>query len=139
MPHLNDVGQRVVEVRLLRDRSGRTCIHWFQRRPDGPITTPAGAIPTNQGPLQVGGVRGRIVCQPERKSDLPVEQDGVTRLLMRSDDVRAVTCPDCRATKEYWQEMVAISAAAGTELTPEETALAEKAGVSLTPVPAGGA
>jgi hypothetical protein len=100
---------RVLEVRALPD--GRYRIHWFIFDPDGPVSLPQGTIETSHGPMKVGGSiptpdgivlsRGRIACEPQRTSVLPDQRRGTIRMCLRSDDPRAVSCPECQATAEY--------------------------------------
>ncbi len=92
---------RTVLVKLLKDGSGRVCIHWFVRDEAGKITTPSSVTTTALGPIALGGVRGRIACMPKLTSVLPTQSKGQINTCAHSDDVRAVTCPECRATDDY--------------------------------------
>ena len=92
-----------VEIKLLKDGSGRVCIHWFDTTPRDamPITTPADVkLGGPLGLLRFGGVKGRIACKPELSSVTPQTIGGITYPVMHSDDVRAATCPLCLATTE---------------------------------------
>ena len=92
---------RVVEMKLLPDGSGRVRIHWFQICEDGPAKTPAGTVNTSAGSWEMCGVQGRIACTPARDNVLPQYQGQVIHLTCRSEDPRAVTCPECQATEDY--------------------------------------
>ncbi len=86
----------ILNMRLLNDGSGRVCIHYFIRDPEGPITTPKG-----QGQLAgCGGTKGRIACNPEQNSVSSQVSNGEYRMCVHSDDPRAVTCPACLASPE---------------------------------------
>lgn len=84
-------------------------IHYFARDENGPIRTrPANDLILAAGQQRVpipkpmrGGARGLIACQPGRSDLNKKTPDGRTELLPRSDDVRAVTCPDCMATDVF--------------------------------------
>jgi hypothetical protein len=91
---------REVVVKLCPDRSGRVLIHWFIHDEQGPIETPAGGVLTALGPLRLGGVKGRIACQPERARVGAENISGQHHLFPHSDDLRAVTCALCRRTPE---------------------------------------
>jgi hypothetical protein len=92
--------------------NGRVCIHWFQPCDDGPINTEAKVIPTQIGPLKMGGVRGRIACNPSQNYLGPLEK-GMQRLMChRSEDPRAVTCPACMDTPAF-KEAIANFQTAG--------------------------
>ena len=91
---------RVVNMRLLNDGTGRVCIHWFIRDEAGPIKTPGTAYMTAFGPIPLGGAVGRIACNPEQNS-VATQNNGMDFFpCLHSDDVRAATCPDCLATDE---------------------------------------
>lgn len=79
--------------------NGKIRVHWFVRDSKGPIKTGIRAVATMRGPLQFGGAVGYIACQPQRQSVQPQVQGMTTRLFMHSDDVRAVSCPECLATE----------------------------------------
>lgn len=96
-------------MRMLPD--GRVRIHWFMRCPDGPIKTPGAVHPTPYGPLPLGHAQGRIACQPALDSVLPQWRNGEAWLCTHTDDPRAATCPQCKATPEYVQAMKQIEEA----------------------------
>lgn len=86
-------------VKLLKDGSGRVCIHWFARDKAGPIAEPNREPAV---PAWAKGTAGRIACQPKRTSLLPEsDQNGNGIACMHTDDPRAATCPECLATAEY--------------------------------------
>ena len=89
--------QRVVVMKRLKDGSGRCCIHYLVRDDSGPITMLDCEIVAM--PYKVGG-RARIACNKEQNTVTPQERGQEVFQCLRSDDVRAVTCPDCLATKE---------------------------------------
>jgi hypothetical protein len=86
-------------LKLLPDDSGRVRIHWFERTPDGPITTTEASVPAARGSVKVEGITGRIACMP-RVDTIGPKQDArqTIHLVPHSDDPRAVTCPECLAT-----------------------------------------
>ena len=94
------MSDRVINVRLLADKSGRACIHWLMPDEAGPIATVGVTKMTALGPLRLGGIRGRIACNPEQNSVNPMLRGGETLMCMHSDDVRAATCPKCLGTVE---------------------------------------
>jgi hypothetical protein len=98
----------VVVMRLLPpDSTGtrRVRVCWLMQDANGPVQNPGGEIATKAGPITIDGARGRIVCQPKRTSVAP-HFDGVeTHLCINSDDPRAATCPECKATPEYKSAM----------------------------------
>src|SRR5438876_1374472 len=99
---------RTVVVRLLPDGSGRVRIHWFERLDNGPVKTPEGEVMTNLGPMVFGGVSGRIACAPKMTNVSPQMVDGRANLVCHSDEVRAVTCPQCMETEEFKKAMEEI-------------------------------
>lgn len=118
-----------VVIKLLPDGSGRVRIHWFVHDDRGPVTTPASTTLTALGPLKLGGAKGRIACQPRRASVTPEVVGGVTTPIVHSDDVRAVTCPECRQTKEYWEVMGQLAEILETPLSAEDCVRSIGAGV----------
>ncbi len=96
--------------RVLKD--GRIRIHWFERLPDGPIKTGALTSLTPSGrPLVIGGATGRIACMPglDRIGLVPMPKTNQLQLVEHSDDVRAVTCPECMATEGYKEVVRAMA------------------------------
>lgn len=87
---------REVKFRYVKDASGRdtetVCVHLFVLDGTGPIETP------KQG--KMGGVRGRIACNPKQNTVVTRERDGVSYPCSHTLEVEAATCPDCLATKE---------------------------------------
>lgn len=91
-----------VEIKLMNLKTDRRVrIHWFQHDDKGPIHTGSVVATTALGPLKLGGVRGRIACQPNRASLAPPLVNGRIQPCPCSDDVRAVTCDLCAATEGY--------------------------------------
>lgn len=89
-----------VIVRLLPDKSGRVRIHWFERTDQGPIQTDGVVQPTQAGLVRLGFAKGRISCRPNDTA-LGGTQGAAYVPTVHSDDVRAVTCPECMATEEF--------------------------------------
>ena len=91
---------REVRFRYLKDAAGKdtdvVCVHWFIVDAAGPIRT--AGIKTPLG--LVGGVVGRIACNPSQTSVSTRERNGLYYPCAHSDDVRAATCPDCLKTPE---------------------------------------
>ena len=75
-------------------------IHWFVHDDAGPITTPKKDFKSNKGSVTMGGVSGHIACQPQKKGGLlEIRPDGI-HVFMRTDSIRAATCPECLASAE---------------------------------------
>ena len=91
------MADRAIVLKQLKDGSGRLCIHYFVRADNGAIQT---AIdPGNKIPWLRGGTKGYIACNPQQNAVL--KQDGMeTFVCLRTDDIRAATCPACLETKE---------------------------------------
>lgn len=85
------------------DGSGRICIHLFVRDERGPVTEPCvmyvGEV-DGKPRLMTKPTRGRLACDPKRLV-AQVTRGGVTAVTPRTDDPRAVTCPKCKASKDY--------------------------------------
>jgi hypothetical protein len=94
----------MIIIRMLPDKSGRRRIHWFQRQVDGPLATQGQQQLTLIGPMQLGGAKGRIVCQGPNAT-LDKSTAGNVEPVAHSDDPRAVTCPECKATQEFQTEI----------------------------------
>lgn len=90
----------ILNVKILNDGTERVLIHWLMEAADGPIETKPNIIGTERGPLKLGGVRGRIACNPEQNSVNPQHNGQEVLMCMHSNDVRAATCPKCLATDE---------------------------------------
>lgn len=92
------------------DGTGRICIHLFVQDPKGCFVEPHALHPVYENGVQVKQrleakpTRGRLACDPKRNPK-PVTQGNVTTITSRTDDPRAVTCPKCKASKDY-QEMM---------------------------------
>ena len=97
-----------VEIKLLPDGSGRVRIHWFVRDPKGPIKTAGSTTLPALGPLTLGGAMGRLACNAAIKDVAPQFSGGVWRPCVCSDDVRAVSCPECQAVPEYETERLKL-------------------------------
>lgn len=79
---------------------GRVCIHWLVLDENGPIRTHRQMMVGRSASIVDKLRRWKIVCRPEQNSVNPQRRGDQTLMCMHSDDIRAVTCPDCRATKE---------------------------------------
>jgi hypothetical protein len=110
---------RVVNIRLLPDGSRRVRIHWFIHDERGPAKTPGTIIPTELGPMPLGGAVGRIACAPQQSNILPQKRGGEIHLTIHSDDARAVTCPECMATVEFQKQMQEIEEVLGKGANPQ--------------------
>lgn len=110
---------RHIGIKLLPDNSGRVRIHWFVRDPAGPIITSGRRAVTAKGPITLGGARGYIACQPDRKDVRPTAVRGILEMFFHSDDFRAATCPECLGTQEYAEVMAELEPAV-TEPPAEE-------------------
>lgn len=106
---------RIVVLRTLPpDENGnrRVRICYFVKDEKGPIKIPNARLPKpKEGkhmPFRVPGCAGYIACQPKRSSTNPIQKGGETHLCTRSDDPRAVTCPECMATDEFKVAMAEI-------------------------------
>lgn len=98
---------RTIQMRVLPD--GKVRIHYFVHDDAGPIRTPGKVIAmTPLGPLRAGGVKGYIACQPKRDSALPGRvAGGEIQVMPHSNEARAVTCPECKAT-DVWKKTMAL-------------------------------
>lgn len=90
-------------IRMLPDGSGRVRIHFFVHDDKGLIATPPHISMTPLGFLKLpgSGSRGYIACQPKLTTVNPVIKGGQSFPWVHSNDVRAVTCPECQATDAY--------------------------------------
>lgn len=101
----------IIETKLLPgeplDGSGKVCIHLFVQDPDGLVVEPHAVLPVFENGAQVkqktscGPAHGRIACNPKIMNVQPVIRGNVTTLFHRTDDPRAVSCPKCKASKDY--------------------------------------
>src|SRR5215467_9714350 len=94
-----------VTIRLLPDGSGRVRIHWYVKFKGGPIKSVA-----QNGVINFPASEGKIACSPDLGPSVRLS-DGSMQLTHRSDDPRAVTCPECMATQEFKDAMAEIGAA----------------------------
>ena len=115
------MGKRVVDVGVLPgeaiDGAGRVCIHLFVPDTRGPFVEPHALHPVIKDSMivkqqvEAKPTRGRLACSPVR-TVAPVTRGGATRITLRSDDPRAVTCPRCIASTYYADAMELITTAA---------------------------
>lgn len=68
------------------DGSGRVCVHLFVRDPRGYMVEPHVLHPVAGGKFEARPTRGKLACGVRLKRG---------EVTLRSDDVRAVTCPKC--------------------------------------------
>ena len=117
--------KRIVNVNVLPgeplDGSGRVCIHLFVRDERGPFVEPHAMHPVfredgTQVKQQVicSPARGRLACDP-RRNPAPVTRNGVITVTPRTDDVNAVTCPKCLASKDYAKLVEKIESVVATQ------------------------
>lgn len=100
-----------VVIRMLPDKSGRVCIHYFVHSREGPANTPGGMV----GPFPFPGSQGYIACSPKTERVTPrVGADGTTTPVCHSNEARAVTCPKCRETREWKETMAQIESTLDT-------------------------
>jgi len=92
---------RYVEIKRLPDGSGRVRVHWIVPDQNGPLLTSTSAVPSDQGIKLTPGIRVRIACLPRQDTFSELTSDNGVKLTLRSDDPRAVTCPECQKTSEY--------------------------------------
>lgn len=107
-------------VEAVRRGAGRMVIHLFVKDTHGPFVEPHAlhqacqdGIPV-KGQLEAKPTRGRLACQSNALV-APVTRDGVTKVTLRTDDPRAVTCPACLKSDAYEEMMDAV---AGTGVSP---------------------
>lgn len=89
-----------VRIRILK--GGRVRIHWFCHAKEGPIHT--GSEHHNLpglGVLTLGGVSGYIACKPQLTTLQSPIVGGFREPIPCSDEVRAVTCPECIEKPEF--------------------------------------
>lgn len=90
----------ILNVKLLNDGSWRVLIHWLIEDEAGPISTNSKTVVTPRGAMKLGGVKGRIACNPLQNTVNPQHHGQEVMMCMHSNDVRASTCPKCLATDE---------------------------------------
>ena len=106
---------QTVVIRLLNDGTGRVCIHWLIRDPEGPIQTENRTVIAQNGPQIMKGARWRMACNPTL-SNLDSRDGGRLIPWSHTDDPRAATCPKCLATAAYqaaMAELATLAAPAG--------------------------
>lgn len=79
---------------------GTICIHFLVRDEQGPCIEPHVLYPAGKGKLEARPTRVRIACDPKKKVS-PVRVGKVISITHRTEEVSAVTCLKCKATKEY--------------------------------------
>lgn len=101
---------RIVNQRYLDDGSGRVCIHMFVHSNSGPAKTPAGV-----NGFQFAGARGFIACNPTQSQVTPQVRGSEHLLCTHSDDARAVSCPKCKESPEFLEQMKQLNSLVGSE------------------------
>jgi len=104
-----------VEIKVLKDK--RIRIHWFVDDDKGPIRTAQSdpIVHPGLGTVVLGGAVGYIACQPTRQTLTSPIVNGRLQPCPCSREITAVTCPECKATKEFQ----AATDAAAKHLTEE--------------------
>lgn len=103
--------KRVINVSILpgekTDGSGRVCIHLFVRDENGPLTEPhvlhqvdgdGDGENTGRKEMIARPTRGKLACGVIPSQ---TQSSGIIKLVHRTDDPRAATCPRCMATDDY--------------------------------------
>jgi len=90
------MADKILNVKLLPDKSGRVLIHWLQPDEAGPVQTQGHPVYACIQPF-----RGKIACNPTQNTVNPQVRNGETLMCMHSNEVRAVTCPKCMLTPDY--------------------------------------
>lgn len=101
---------QVVNMRELKDGTGRCCVHWLRPNPDGKI------VPLQQKDFRLASIvqvtkldgRASIACRPEQNCVLPQQGRGETLVCLRSPSPGSVTCLDCMETVEFGQAAAMI-------------------------------
>lgn len=109
-----------VTIRVLDMKTKRVRIHWFERTDHGPIQT--GKVEhfiPQVGPLVLGGSKGRIACQPRLATLTSPMVAGKYQPIPCSDEVRAVTCPECQATEGFKKAASELAAVLGAGVVQE--------------------
>ena len=91
----------ILNVKMLPDKSGRVLIHWLQEGVEGGTAYPIKIQGHPQLRAQCGQsvvINARIACNPKQNSVNPQHRGQEVFMCMHSNDVRAVTCPQCLAT-----------------------------------------
>lgn len=103
------------------DGSGVVCIHLFVRDEKGPFEEPhvlRSGPAGRERELVAGPARGRLACDA-RRTVAAAMHNGVTRITMRTDDPRAVTCPKCMASPLFKKMMELVEPTGITESDAE--------------------
>ena len=120
--------KRILEIKLLpgepTDGTGRVVIHWFMRDPNSAFAEhcmmkQVKKDGSEEVQKELGTVHGRLACDP-KLNIVPQVKNGVTYLVSRTDDVRAVTCPKCIAVDAYKKELEAANKSIDRIPTPGE-------------------
>ena len=89
----------ILNVKLLKDGTGRVCIHWLQESQEGPLEI-SGNAQLKKAMGQPLVFRGRIACNPKQNTVNPQHKGQEVLMCMHSNEIRAVTCPACLAVPE---------------------------------------
>lgn len=99
----------ILNLKQLKDGSGRVCVHWLIPDESGLIEThgsigvSGGGTGFKAGPFLDKNVvkKWRVACNPKQNSINPqVAPSGERFMCIPTDEIRAVTCPACLATEE---------------------------------------
>lgn len=110
-------------VKQLKDGSGRLCIHWLVRDDAGPIKLLDVNVPTPYPK----GKQARIACNKEQNAVTPQQRGQEVFLCLRTDEIRAVTCPACLATNEAKLAFAEIAEREEQPLSTEDLQLLNEA------------
>jgi hypothetical protein len=112
------MADRVLNVKLLNDGSGRVCVHWLISDEQGLIECKGSIIAGPQGPLVDNSTKKyRVACNPKQNSINPQVRNGETFMCIPTGEIRAVTCPRCLATPEAIQAMAPYVLEAMTKIS----------------------
>lgn len=95
---------------LVEQGAAQICIHLFVPDEQGTFVESSVTCLDAENRLSVKSTRGRLACDPKR-TVAQVTKNGVTTVVMRTGDPRAVTCPKCKASAVYADMMSQIEGA----------------------------
>lgn len=87
---------------------GKAMVHYLISSENGPIETPLRTEMTGMGRMNFGGFKGYKACDPLQNTILPQNRGGQTFLCIAVTEPRAVTCPACKETPDYRNQMAMI-------------------------------
>lgn len=102
---------RIIDTKVIpgepTDGSGKVCIHLLVPDPRGAVVEPHALHPVIKdgqvvkGEVDAGPKRFRVACNSRVADVQPRVNGNVVSLFHRTDDPRAVSCPKCKASKDY--------------------------------------